>query len=124
MLETFCFSDEKVHKIFDKYQIEKVFIYNVLTNTDRTCLHFIFISDSKSETCDKKCLDTIFEAIIASKIYDRFDSSHKYLEKFSARKENLRKFLGYFEIKNIGNPCFLKITCNWKEYYELFKIVM
>ena len=70
ILETFCFPDEKVQKIFDRYQIEKVFIYHVLTNTDRICLHFIFISDPKSEICDKKYPDIIFETIIASKIYD------------------------------------------------------
>ena len=65
--------------------------------------------------------DTIFKAVIASKIYDRFDSLHEYWGKFSARKENLRKCLCYSEIENIDNPCFLTMTCNRKEYYELFE---
>ena len=29
MLEAFCFPDEKVQKIFDKYLIQKVYIYHV-----------------------------------------------------------------------------------------------
>ena len=33
----------------------------------------------------------------------------------------MRKCLGYFEIENIDNPCFLTIACNPKEYYELFE---
>ena len=65
--------------------------------------------------------DTIFKAVIASKIYDRFDSLHEYWGKFSARKENLRKCLCYSEIENIDNPCFLTMACNRKEYYELFE---
>ena len=65
--------------------------------------------------------DTIFKAVIASKIYDRFDSLHEYWGKFSARKENLRKCLCYSEIENIDDPCFLTIACNPKEYYELFE---
>ena len=54
MPETFCFSDEKVQKIYDKYLIEKVHINHVLTDTGSTCLQFIFISNPKSEICEKK----------------------------------------------------------------------
>lgn len=36
MLETFCFPGNEVQKIFQKYMIEKVYIYHVLTNTDST----------------------------------------------------------------------------------------
>ena len=121
MLEKFSFPDEKVQKIFVKYLIEKVYIYHVLTDTDSTCLQFLFISDPKSDICERKYRDIIFQVMIASDIYDRFDSLHVYWAKFSARKENLRKCPGYFEIGNIDNPCFLTIACNPKEYYELFE---
>ena len=73
MIETFCFSDKKVQKIVEKYLIEKVQIYRVLTDIDSTCLQFFFISNPKSEICKKKYRDIIFEVIIASKIYGRFD---------------------------------------------------
>ena len=54
MLQIFCFPDEKVQKIFDKYLIEKVYIYHVLMDTESTCLQFLFISDPKSGICEKK----------------------------------------------------------------------
>ena len=45
MLETFSFPDKKVQEIFQKYGIEKVHIYHVVTDTDSTCLKFLFVSD-------------------------------------------------------------------------------
>ena len=62
-----------------------------------------------------------FEVVIASEIYDSFDSSHEYWEKCSSKKEDLRKCLGYFEIENIDNPFILTIACNSKEYFKLFE---
>ena len=121
MLETFCFPDEKVQKILQKYMIEKVHIYHVLTNKDSTCLKFLFVSKLDSAICENKYRDVIFEIIIASEVYNRFDTSHKHWEKFDARKENLKKCLGYFEIERIDNPCILTIACNPKEYYEVFE---
>ena len=121
MLGKFCFPDEKVQKILQKYMIKKVYIYHVLTDTDKTCLKLLFVSDSKNDICKKKYRDIIFEIIIASEIYNRFDTSHKCWEKFDPKKENLGKCLGYFEIEYIDNLCVLTITSNLKEYYEVFE---
>ena len=90
MLETFSFPHKKMWEIFKKYQIEKVYIYHVLTDTDSTCLKFMFVSDPNSDILESKYRDIIFEVIIASEIYNRFDSSHEYWENINARKENLR----------------------------------
>ena len=90
MIETFCFPDKKVQQIYDKYLIEKVHTYHVLTDTDSTCLQFLFISSFESNIYEKKYRNIIFEVMTASKL-------HKYWEKFDARQENLRKYLGYFE---------------------------
>ena len=106
LVETFLFSHDIVKKIYQKYLIEKVYIYHVLTDTDSTCLKFVFVSSTDSDIPDKKFRDIIFEIIVASKIYNRFDSSNVYWEKFGARKENLRKCLGYSEIEHIDTPCF------------------
>ena len=51
--EAFSFPNEKVKKIYDKYLIEKVYIYHMLTDTDSTCLQFMFISDRKSDIFEK-----------------------------------------------------------------------
>ena len=68
MLETFCFPDKKVQEIYDKYLIEKVHIYHVWTDIDSTCLKLLFISDPKSDICEQKYKDIIFEVVIASEI--------------------------------------------------------
>ena len=78
LVETFSFPNEKVKIIYDKYLIETVYIYHVLTDTDNTWLQFMFISNPKSDICEKKSRDIIFEVIIASEIYDRFDTLNKY----------------------------------------------
>ena len=94
--ETFGFSKENVKKKNDKYRIEKVEIFHVLTDTDRTVLKFIFISDPNSEIPEDKFRDIIFEVIIESEIYKRFDSSHEFWDIFNTRKKNKRKTLGYY----------------------------
>ena len=65
MLETFYFSDEK---ILQKYIIEKVHIYRVLTDTDSTFLKFLFVGKPDSAICENNYRDIIFEIIIASEV--------------------------------------------------------
>ena len=86
LVETFCFPDETVKGIFKKYKIEKVDIFHTLTDTDSTSLKFIFISNLGSELPESKYRDIIFEVIIISEIYKRFDSSHMLWDIFGARK--------------------------------------
>ena len=82
----------KSFKLFlKKCGIEIVNIYHKLTDTDSTSLKFLFISDPNSETPGNKFRETIFEAITTSKLHKRFDSSHKFWDNFSARKEQKRK---------------------------------
>lgn len=42
LTETMCFPDETVSNIYKKYSIEKVEIFHILTDTDRTSLKFCF----------------------------------------------------------------------------------
>ena len=72
--ETFCFPKENVRKIYDKYKIERVKIFHVLTDTGSTALKSMFISDLNSEIPENKFRDILFEVIIESEIYKRFDS--------------------------------------------------
>lgn len=81
----------------------------------------MYTSNPKSNICVKKNWEIIFEVITASKIYDRFHSSHKYQDKFNVKKEDTHKCLDFFEIENVYNPCFLTIACNPKEYDKMFK---
>ena len=85
MLETFCFSGKKVREIYDKYSLERVHMYHILTDTDSTSLQFLFISDPKSKICKQNYKEIIFEVIIVSGIYKQFHSSHQYWDRFNSR---------------------------------------
>ena len=63
----------------------------------------------------------IFELIVASKIYKRFDTSHEFWSVSEARKPHKKKNLGYYEIERIVDPCILTLTVNPKEYLEIFE---
>ena len=96
-------------------------IFHVLVDTDSTSFKFIFISDPNSETLENKYRDIVFDVIIASEIYKKFDCSHIFWDTFWARKEQKRKKLRYYNIEHINNHCILTLAVNPKEYSELFK---
>ena len=85
---------------------------------------FVFISDPNSHLSEEKFRDIIFEVIVTSKIYKRFDSSNEIWDIFGARKKTRRKKLDYYEIENISNPCIWALAVNQKEYLEMFKNVL
>ena len=68
IIQTFCFPNEKTKQIFKKYQIEKVEIYHILTDTDSTSLKFVFISGPEIEIPESKCREIIFETVTSSDI--------------------------------------------------------
>ena len=92
-------------------------MYHTLTDTDSTSLQFLFVSDPTSNIPDTKYQEIIFEVICTSEISERFDKSHEFWEKFGIQNPHLRKFLSYFSVENIDNPCHLTIACNPKEYF-------
>lgn len=76
----------------DKYIIEKVQNFHILTVTDSTSLKFIFISDLFTSTIpESKYRDILFEVITTTDIYKKFDISHPFLEIFNARKEHKKR---------------------------------
>ena len=50
LVELLTFPEENpiVQQIYDKYQIERIYCYHVLTDTDSKSLQFIIVSDPKS----------------------------------------------------------------------------
>ena len=61
MIETLCFPSGKTKKIFESYKIEYIFPYHLLTDTDSTCLFFMFLCKPESDVPDEKFRDCIFE---------------------------------------------------------------
>ena len=121
LLETFCFQDEKVKENYEKYLIEKVYMYHILTNTKSTSLQILFVSDSAGDIIESKYRELIFEVIGASKIYNNFDTSNEFWAKFGFQKPSLYKYLVYFSVENIDNLRYLTIAFNPKEYFKMFK---
>ena len=117
----FCFPTQVVVEIYKKYLIEKVLIYHILTDTDSTALQFVFASDPNSDLSEDKFKDVIFEVVITTKIYKRFNSSHEFWDIFGFRNPSRKERLGYYEVENIDNPCLAAIAVNPIEYLEVLK---
>ena len=63
LAEVFTFPDDIVWAIYDKYQIERVLVYHILTNTDSTAIQFIVISSVDSTFIEPQVRDIIFEVL-------------------------------------------------------------
>ena len=77
MIDVFCFPEDnpKVQAIYEKYKIEKCFLYQNLTDTDSTSLFFVFICNLNCQLNEKDSRNVMFEAMINSKIFERLDLS-------------------------------------------------
>ena len=58
--------------------------------------------------------DFLFEVIIKNDVLHRFNTSHKFWEKYGVRNEHLKKNLGCLFIENIDNLCVVTVVVNPK----------
>ena len=114
VIDVFCFPNEAIREIYRKYQIQKCFLYQNLTDTDSTSLFFIFICDLECSLPESEARKVIFECMINSDIFDRLDISHDFWEKFGVQDKKKKKVIGLFEIENINNPNICTIAVNPK----------
>ena len=121
LVETLTYLTETVRQIYQKYQIEKILCYHILTDTDSTALQFAIISDPSSTYPECDVRDILFEIFVKTEIYDRFDTSHPFWQKFDAQKPERQKVLGLYEVEHIDNPCYVTLAINPKEYFEYFQ---
>ena len=91
VVETFCFPKEYVKKIYEKYKIERVEIFYILTDTGSISLKIISISDPSSNVLESKYQHILFEVISTSDTYKRIASSHPFWDIFGLRKEDKEK---------------------------------
>ena len=94
--ETLYFPDATVTEIYKKYQMDRIICYHILTDTDSTSLLFIVISEASSGFEESKVRDAIFEVIVKTGVYKRFDSSHAFWDNFKAQRPNTKKQLGLY----------------------------
>ena len=112
--------DQVVSSIYEKYKIEQILCYQVLTDTDSTSIQFIIMSGPDSSYPDN-VQDILFEIFSKTKICKRFDKSNEFWRKFNVHCPQDEKVLGLYEVEHIGDPCYVTLTVNPKQYLEYFK---
>ena len=120
IIDIFCFPDEDVKKIYERYKIIKTFVYLILTDTDSCSLQFTFITELESSISEDEARKLIFDILIMKK-GKRLDASHEFFDQFLCRNESSKKQVGLYEVENIDNPNLVTIVVNPKEYIEIFK---
>ena len=123
LVELLSFPEENliVSKIYEKYEIEKILCYHVLTNTDSTSIQFVIVSDPSSTYPECDVRDILFEIFFSTEIRERFDKSDEFWRRFGLHCPQNQKVLGLYEIENIKDPCYVTLAVNPKEYFEYFK---
>ena len=85
LIETFIFRNKKTKEIYEKYMIDYIFPYHVLTNTDSTCTFFIFVCKPESEIMAEKYRERLWKVIVTNEILNGFDTLRKFWGQFEAR---------------------------------------
>ena len=123
LVELLHFPEENpiVKDIYEKYKINEIKCYQILTDTDSTSIQFIIGSDPSSTFPECDVRDILFEIFSKTEISKRFDKSKKFWERFNIHKPNEQIVLGLYEVENIDDPCYVTLAVNPKEYFEYFK---
>ena len=123
LVELLYFPQENpaVAKIYEKYKIEIIFCYHVLTDTDSTSIKFIIVSDIDSTYPECQARDILFEIFSKTEIRERFDKSDEFWKQFNVHCPQNKKVLGLYEVEHVNDPCYITLAVNPKEYFELFK---
>ena len=121
LIDVFMFPNETTKSIHKKYDIEKCYLYQCLTDTDSTSINFIFICNQNSIVPEQEARKIIFEVLITSKILHRLDLSDNFWDQFGVQNKTLKKKVGLFETESIGVPNIITISINPKEYLEEFE---
>ena len=98
-----------------------ILCYHILTGTDSTSVLFIAISKASSDFEESKVRDIIFEVIVKTSIYKRFDSSHPFWDNFKAQRPKTKQKIRLVRTEHIDNPCYVTLAVNPKEYFEFFE---
>ena len=106
--------NEVVQQVYNKYLIEKILVYHILTDTDSTSIQFIAISKLESTFTENKFRNVLFEIISKNEIKGRFDKSDDFWKFFGVHKPENQKTLGLFEVESINDQCLVTLAVNLK----------
>ena len=73
LTDVFMFPDHEIREIYQKYQVDKCYLYQNLNDTGSTSVSFLFICNLNCSVNEDKAKNIIFEVMLKSKIFDRFD---------------------------------------------------
>ena len=123
LVELLHFPEENpvVSSIYEKYKIEHILCCQVLTDTDSTSIQFIIVSDPDSSYPECNIRDILFEIFSKTKICEGFNKSNEFWRKCNVHCPQDEKVLGLYEVEHIGDPCYVTLTVNPKQYLEYFK---
>ena len=119
--DVFCFPDETIQEIYNRCEIQKYFLYQILTDTNSTSLFFNFICNVNCSVAESKAREIIFECMKKSKTAKRLDVSDEFWMQIEMYDKSTKKVMGLYEIENIDNQNIFTIVINPKEYFEKFK---
>ena len=80
LIDIFMFPNQEIQEIYQKYQVEKCYLYQNLTDTDSTSIFFVFICDLNCSVSEEKARNIIFEVLLKSKVFDRLDLSAEFYD--------------------------------------------
>ena len=80
LVELLHFPEENpiVKDIYEKYKIDEIKCYQILTDTGSTSIQFIIVSDPSSTFPECDVRDILFEIFSKTEISKRFDKSKKF----------------------------------------------
>ena len=61
LIDIFMFSNQEIKEVYKKYQVEKCYEYQNLTDIDRTSIFFVFICGLRCCVSEKDARNIIFE---------------------------------------------------------------
>ena len=80
LCETFIFANQKTKAIYQKYEMDYIYAYQILTDTDSTSLQFIIFRKEENKILNCMFREMLFKVIVINKILERFDVSREFWE--------------------------------------------
>ena len=121
LAELQTFPGETVQAIYDQHQIEHVYVFHILTDTDSTSMQFIVVSKVESTFTEPELRSTLFEIFSKTDISRRFDKFDNFWKQFNVHDSSNKKALGLYEAESIDDSCLVTLAANPKEYFEYFQ---
>ena len=122
LAELLTFPRETVQAIYDQHQIERVYVFHILTNTDSTSMQLIVVSKVESTFTELELRSILFEIFSKTDISRRLDKSDDFWKQFNVHDSSNKKVLVLYEVEAIDDPCLFTLAVYPKEYFECFKV--